>query len=260
MAHPIVFHGRIAECQKVCNFNRNLSMTNTRHLFQRVRTLFSSERYRHALKEIERAGAELLADSKPSRGHQDLLLLVANVYCANRKYQETRWYLSELENRYADIHERVGWITLQLKLFLKEGHTWLARELLEEWRSGSAPDACRPVLDFYHGVVYFRTRNYIAANRCFHGCYRRCSISSNPTLLGDTLYMLGLVAFRRMLFDTAERYFNAAIEQFDLSGRNRMLGTGCRLAATSPVRVSAVDQTRLPRASSIGRPVRQSPR
>lgn len=235
---------RVAIFCIVHKFNRYLSMTKTQHLFQRVRILFSEEQYRRALKEVERAGAELLATAEPSREHQDLLLLVANIYCANGRYRETRWYLSELENRYADIGGCLDCIILKLKLYLKEGDLWSARRILEECSAGSAPDSCHSIFDFFKGVLHFRICNYIEANRCLLRCYRCFSASPDPIFLGNALYMLGLVAFRRMLFETAERYFSAAMEQFDLAGRRTMLGAGCRMVGIAATRRGRYDDAR----------------
>jgi DNA-binding NtrC family response regulator/tetratricopeptide (TPR) repeat protein len=216
-------------------------MTKTRELFQRVKILFSEEQYRRALEEVERAGAKLCAETEPSSEHRDLLLLIANVYCVNRKYRETRWCLSCLEARYPGIDERFEYTVLRLRLYLKEGSIWQARHVLDASRSRIAQSDCRTVLDFFDGALHFRTRKYIDANRFFHGCYRHFSTSPDPIYLGDTLYMLGLVAFRKMLFDTAERYFANAIKLFDLAGRCTMLGLGHRMAGVTATRQGRYD-------------------
>lgn len=217
-------------------------MTKTRDLLKKMQTLFSREQFRRALKEVERAGPELLADEESSREHQDLLLLVGNIYYANRKYREASWYLSELENRYPGIGENPDYIVLRLKMCLKKGHIAIARQMLDDWYDRASPDEHSPLLDFFSGVIHFRTHNYVEAGYCFQSCFRRFTDVSDPTMLGNTLYMLGYIALQKALYTTAERYFTAAVEMFELADRSLVLGTTYRMVCVAATRMGKLDE------------------
>jgi DNA-binding NtrC family response regulator/tetratricopeptide (TPR) repeat protein len=217
-------------------------MTKTRDLLKKIQTLFSREQYRRALKEVERSGPELLAAEGSSREHQDLLLLVGNIYYANRKYKETYWYLSELENRYPGIDENPDFVVLRLKMSLKKGHIAIARKMLDEWYNRASPDERFPLLDFFSGVIHVRSHNYIEASCCFQNCYRRFTDVSDPTMLGNTLYMLGYMALQKALYVTAERYFTAAVEMFELADRSLVLGTTHRMICIAATRMGKFDE------------------
>ncbi len=114
-------------------------------------------------------------------------------------------------------------------LLLFEGDTGEARGFIEASIRRSWSEEERHWLKFNLGMVHFIKGDYLTSDQLFQSCHEYLKSKENEHFSGYVSYMMGYTAFQRCFFSIAGTYYKRALSSFAKIGKNVELGNTLKM-------------------------------
>ncbi|MBD3425217.1 MAG: tetratricopeptide repeat protein [Candidatus Latescibacteria bacterium] len=188
-------------------------MAGTNILNDKLSILLKNRDYAKALEEVNKWEQEKELNPKNVSG--DLLLQISKTYYFNKKYENSRKYLTFFESRFSDRCLDLGYIYQKYKILILEDKAEQAIEIIRDCLNKKRTEDEKYWLFFYLGKAHFWNGDYFEAGRYLRKCHSYYLESADHHMLGLSLYMLGYLALQRNMFDQSRSFFENALLSFE---------------------------------------------